>query len=91
MQAAKLFFERRLLYLEDSMVILKDCTIFGDMTAERSSEAYPEVPVCEECIAEDQAQGENAQIVTVNGLNTDPDATCEFCDSPADAVAGDDQ
>lgn len=61
-------------------VRMKNCVIWGDMSSDRASEQYPEVPVCTDCIAAEQARGENSQIVTVGDDVTDQSATCALCD-----------
>lgn len=65
------------------MAKIMGCTVFGDMSSERSSENYPEVPVCEDCIKADEASGEESQIVSVGSVVTDRDAVCEFCGADA--------
>ena len=65
------------------MAKMKECTVFGNMSSDRTSENYPEVPVCEDCIEADQSSGEESQIVSVGNVVTDKDATCEFCGADA--------
>lgn len=63
-----------------SKLQMKSCTLWGDMSSDRASEQYPEEAVCVDCIASEQAQGENSRIVAVGGDVTDPNATCALCD-----------
>ena len=59
---------------------MKSCTIYGDMSSDKSSENYPTVAICDECVAADQASGENSQIVTVSNHDMSDGDTCAFCD-----------
>lgn len=69
-------------------VVLKECTVFGDLSSDRTSENYPLVPVCEDCIEVDHAAKEDSQIVSVGRVVTDPDASCEFCGASAEDDPG---
>ena len=57
---------------------MKNCTIWGDLSSDRTSENYPEGPVCDECVAENEGK-EDSQIVTVGGECNDREAVCELC------------
>lgn len=46
--------------------------VFGDMTAEKSSDAYPELVLCEDCVA-------NYKVVTTGQSTSEP---CEECGAP---------
>ncbi len=56
---------------------MRYCTIWGDMTSDRASENYPEVPVCEDCI--EAYKGQEETIVSINGECADDDQ-CHFCE-----------
>ena len=56
------------------------CEVWGDMTADRTSDQYPTVPVCEGCMKEQEDSGEDNQIVSTGELVTDKSETCHFCD-----------
>lgn len=69
-------------------VVIKECTVFGDMSSDRTSENYPQVPICEDCIKADHAAEEDSQIVSVGRVVTGPDASCDFCGASAEDEAG---
>jgi hypothetical protein len=64
---------------------MKTCMLWGDLSSDRTSEQYPEAPVCTDCIAEQAGKGENSCIVSVGGNVVDRDATCALCDAGFDA------
>jgi hypothetical protein len=67
------------------MTKFRDCVVLGDMSSDRASEQYPEGPVCEDCIADELAQGEDSQIVGAPGdINNDVDAECILCGATRD-------
>lgn len=59
---------------------MKSCVIYGDMTADKSSDAYPTAPVCDECVKADRELGEESQIVSVSAHDPSDGDTCAFCD-----------
>ena len=61
-------------------LVLKDCTLMGNMLSDKTDEQYPEEPACTACIKSELARGEDSRIVTVGDFNADPDAACYFCD-----------
>ena len=61
-----------------------DCMVWGDMSSDRAGEQYPEGPVCEKCIQDEERRKEDSQIVSVGNLNTDPDAVCLLCETERD-------
>lgn len=63
---------------------MKACMVWGDMSADRASDQYPTVNVCDECIAAD-AESEDPQIVSIDG-NFDEayGEECHFCDKSID-------
>lgn len=62
-------------------LVLRNCTIWGNLPSDKTDEQYPIEPVCTDCIAEEQARGEDSRIVNVQDINTDPDATCFLCEA----------
>jgi len=58
---------------------MKSCTIHGDVMSEKSSENYPTVPVCDECVEESSAAGEDNNIVSTDDYDKSLGDTCEFC------------
>ena len=58
---------------------MKTCTIYGNMSSERTSDNYPLVQVCNECIKLNDARKENSKIVSENGYDSGFGDTCEFC------------
>ncbi len=46
---------------------MKTCTVWGDLSSDRTSEQYPTVTVCNSCVAKHQKAGEDSKIVSVNG------------------------
>lgn len=59
---------------------MKTCTIMGDMSSERSSENYPTVPVCDDCVQANEDAKEDSQIVSVGDYDDTLGDKCEFCD-----------
>lgn len=63
---------------------MKRCMVQGDMLADRTSEQYPMVILCEACIREDEQSGPNRQILVVEGASDCVlDDTCEWCGTEA--------
>lgn len=58
---------------------MKTCTIWGDLSSDRTGEQYPTVAVCDDCVKAEQARGEDSQIVTVGDYDSDYGNVCEFC------------
>ena len=59
---------------------MKNCMVYGDMAADRASEQYPVVALCEGCIDEDRARGEGALILSVEAAACDPSVEhCDWC------------
>ena len=63
-----------------STIQMKNCTLWGDMSSDSTSEQYPEEPVCTDCIASEEAKGDDSRIVSVGSDVTDGDAICALCD-----------
>jgi hypothetical protein len=59
---------------------MKLCTLWGDMSADRADDQYPQANVCEECIRK-YASSEDSPIVHVNG-NYEPayGEECALCE-----------
>lgn len=51
----------------------KSYTVYGDMQAEKSSDAYPTKVLCEECVSD-------YEVVADEGVSSDD---CEDCGEPA--------
>jgi hypothetical protein len=62
-----------------SVVELKMCVVNGDMTSDSTSDNYPTIPLCSDCIAADLARREDSNIVSIGELVSDPEAECEYC------------
>jgi len=58
---------------------MKTCTIFGDLSSEKSSDNYPTVPICDECVKEDQVRKEESKIVQIGAFDPSLGDVCEFC------------
>ena len=59
---------------------MKLCTLWGDMTADRADDQYPQKNVCEECIKE-HSNSENSPIVQINGsYDSAYGEECALCD-----------
>lgn len=58
---------------------MKSCTVWGDLSSDKSSENYPEETVCDECVKSNQKK-EDSPIVSVNGeFSEGYDAECYLC------------
>ncbi|SBW80305.1 hypothetical protein PVE_R1G2420 [Pseudomonas veronii 1YdBTEX2] len=58
---------------------MKTCVIYGDMSADSAADQYPTVNLCNDCVATDDAQGENHQIVIKQAYDHNMGDTCEWC------------
>lgn len=58
---------------------MKQVVVFGDLTSDRTSEQYPTIVLCDDCIRRDRAKEEDSQIVNVVGDADDADDACEWC------------
>jgi hypothetical protein len=63
---------------------MKTCTIYGDLSSDRTSDNYPTVQVCDECCEADEKQREDKQIVTEGPYDPSFGDTCEFCEKTFD-------
>jgi hypothetical protein len=63
---------------------LKWCQVVGDLGSDTASDQYPTVPVCFECIAQEESRGENSRIVSVGERATGKNLECEFCGKDED-------
>lgn len=62
---------------------MKTCMVWGDLSADRTSDQYPSVAVCDDC-AETQAvssEDHDAAIISVGPFDSSyGDDECHFCD-----------
>ncbi len=58
---------------------MKRAMIYGDLSSDSTADQYPTVTLCDDCIAEDAARKENAQIVGFDGDAGADDGPCEWC------------
>lgn len=66
---------------------MKTCVIYGDMSADSAADQYPTVNLCNDCVATDDAQGENHQIVIKQAYDHNIGDTCEWCSTSAEEEA----
>ena len=66
---------------------MQTCTVNGDMSADRASEQYPTVNLCDACVAADRSQENNSQIVSTGDYDADFGEACEWCGLEADDEA----
>ncbi|QBG91692.1 hypothetical protein BRL93_21485 [Xanthomonas oryzae pv. oryzae] len=61
----------------------KTAIIYGDMNSDSTSDQYPEVTVCAECIEDDKKLGKDQVIVKITGdYDSIHGEECYLCDSP---------
>lgn len=61
---------------------MKTCMVWGDMSADRASDQYPSVTVCDDC-AEVHSVGsedQDAAIISVGAFDPSFGDVCHFCD-----------
>jgi hypothetical protein len=58
---------------------MKRAVIFGDLSADSTSDQYPTVTLCDDCIAKDEKLREDSQIVSIDGNAPDDSESCEWC------------
>lgn len=58
---------------------MKTCTVFGDMRSDSTSEQYPTVNLCNDCIGQDAQAGEDHQIVCQGAYDAYFGENCEWC------------
>lgn len=58
---------------------MKRAVIFGDLSSDSTSEQYPTVTLCDECIADDEKKREDSQVVSIDGSASSDDGPCEWC------------
>jgi hypothetical protein len=63
---------------------LKWCQIVGDLGSDSAVDQTRTVPVCAECIAQEESRGENSRIVSVGDRATGRSLECEFCGKDED-------
>lgn len=62
---------------------MKTCVVYGDMTSDKSSEAYPMMQLCDECYESMDPEGEDSRIVSTERYNSSLGDTCENCGKTA--------
>ena len=63
---------------------MKRAVVFGDLSSDSTSEQYPTVTLCDECIASDAEQREDSQVVSIEGGAGQDDGPCEWCGAEND-------
>ncbi|MDZ3993860.1 hypothetical protein PspTeo4_29136 [Pseudomonas sp. Teo4] len=58
---------------------MKTCTVFGDMQSDSTSEQYPTINLCNDCIERDAQAGEEHQIVCQGAYDVYFGCRCEWC------------
>lgn len=62
---------------------MKTCVIYGSMGAERTSDQYPTVNLCDDCYSDRRSKGADSEIV-VKEATFDPDfGDCDDCGKSA--------
>lgn len=63
---------------------MKRAVIFGDLSSDSTSEQYPTVTLCEDCIRQDAALKGDSKVVSIDGDAGPDDGPCEWCDAEED-------
>jgi hypothetical protein len=63
---------------------MKRAVVYGDMSSDSTSENYPTITLCEDCIAKDAARKEDSQVVSIDGEAEPEDGPCEWCGAETD-------
>jgi len=58
---------------------MRTCVVWGDMAADRASDQYLTVVVCDRCVAEDKGS-ENPQILKDHEYDSSYGDRCHFCE-----------
>jgi hypothetical protein len=66
---------------------MKTCVIYGDLSSDSAGEQYPTVPVCDDCVAAQQAREDESALVSVGEYDDSFGDTCEFCGVSAEEEA----
>lgn len=56
---------------------MKNCTVWGDLMSDKSSENYPEVAVCDSCAQEQKC--EEGGVVSVDSECNEDYESCHYC------------
>jgi hypothetical protein len=60
---------------------MKRAVVFGNLSSDSTSEQYPTVTLCDECVSDDEAKREDSQVVSIDGVASADDGPCEWCGS----------
>ena len=60
---------------------MKRVVVFGNLSSDSTSEQYPTVTLCDDCIADDKKKREDSQVVSIDGSASSDDGSCEWCGS----------
>lgn len=58
---------------------MKRAVIFGDLTSDSTSEQYPTVTICDDCIRTDEKLKNDSRVVSIQGSAGPEDGPCEWC------------
>lgn len=58
---------------------MKRVVVFGDLGADSTSDQYPTVTLCAECIAKDRELKVDSQVVSIDRDAVPDDGPCEWC------------
>ena len=58
---------------------MKRAVVFGDLGADSTSDQYPTITLCDDCIAEDRKLKDDSQVVSIDGDASTDDGPCEWC------------
>lgn len=62
---------------------MKRAVVFGDLSSDSTSEQYPTITLCDECISKDEGLKEDSQVVSIDGSASSDDGACEWCGNEA--------
>jgi len=63
---------------------MKTCTIYGDMSAENSGDAYPTETFCDDCYDDMEPASEDSGIVAVQDYDPSLGTKCSTCGKTAE-------
>lgn len=67
---------------------MKTCTVFGNMQSDSTSEQYPTVNLCNDCIEQDTQADEDHQIVCQGAYDEYFGDRCEWCGASIEEEEG---
>lgn len=67
---------------------MKNCTVWGDLSSDRTSDQYPVVPVCDDCV-KSYEDDEESPILSVEKYESYTGDECHFCQKSIDEESGD--